>query len=125
MTAITSPSWTTSPSFTRSSDTVPEPSATTGISIFMDSRITSVSPSSTASPCATTTFQTFATISARTSVATRAPLVVTSPGIQPQGESATGVVGLALLEEGSHAFGSVAGGGQQRQLRLHGLQRRR
>src|SRR3954453_15119294 len=74
MTAMMSPSWTTSPSPTRSSVTVPETSASTGISIFIDSRMTKVSPSSTGSPAATRTFQTFATISARTSSATGAPL---------------------------------------------------
>ena len=47
MTAMTSPSWTTSPSETRSAVTVPALSASTGISIFIDSRITSVSPSAT------------------------------------------------------------------------------
>src|SRR4051794_20642536 len=69
MTAIRSPSWTTSPSLTANSRSTPSLSATTGISIFIDSRITSVSPSSTASPVALTTFQTFATISARISSA--------------------------------------------------------
>src|SRR3954470_4577575 len=74
MMAMMSPSWTTSPSLTRSSETVPAASAITGISIFIDSRMTRVSPSSTLSPWETTTFHTLATISARTSVATRAPL---------------------------------------------------
>src|SRR3954471_11362412 len=69
MTAIRSPSWTTSPSLTTSSARVPSVSATTGISIFIDSRITRVSPSATVSPCLATTFQTLATISARISSA--------------------------------------------------------
>src|SRR6516165_4141099 len=73
MTAIRSPSWTTSPSATCSRVSVPEPSARTGISIFIDSRMTRVSPSETSAPSAATTFHTFATISARTS-ATAAPL---------------------------------------------------
>ena len=68
--AMRSPSWTTSPSLTAISATTPADSASTGISIFIDSRITSVSPSSTLSPLAATTFQTFATISARISSAT-------------------------------------------------------
>ena len=68
MTAIRSPSWITSPSATASRVSFPPPSASTGISIFIDSRMTSVSPSSRSSPSAATTFQTFATISARISV---------------------------------------------------------
>src|SRR6266702_6547269 len=67
MTAIRSPSWTRSPSPTCSPVSVPETPASTGISIFMDSRMTRVSPSATWSPSEATTFQTFATISARTS----------------------------------------------------------
>src|ERR1017187_27519 len=65
--AMRSPSWTTSPSATASVVTVPWPSTRTGISIFIDSRMTRVAPSSTCSPSAATTFQTFATISARIS----------------------------------------------------------
>jgi thiamine pyrophosphate-dependent acetolactate synthase large subunit-like protein len=45
--AIRSPSWMTSPSATCILATTPGPSASTGISIFIDSRITRVSPSST------------------------------------------------------------------------------
>src|SRR5262249_9156302 len=75
ITAIRSPSWTTSPSPTASREIVPASSASTGISIFIDSSITSVSPSATLSPSAATTFQTFATISARISV-TRTSLVL-------------------------------------------------
>src|SRR3954449_6534934 len=90
MTAMTSPSWTTSPSPTCSASTVPETSVMTGISIFIDSRITSVSPSVTVSPWATTTFHTLATISARISSATLTPPEPARPGqhrtvrIQPQ-----------------------------------------
>jgi hypothetical protein len=40
------------------SATFPSSSASTGISIFIDSRITTVSPSSTSSPTATSIFQT-------------------------------------------------------------------
>ena len=47
MVAMRSPSWTTSPSATCSLVRVPAPSARTGISIFIDSRMTRVSPSST------------------------------------------------------------------------------
>src|SRR3954470_20181676 len=46
-TTTTSPSWTWSSGLTRISATVPATGATTGISIFIDSRITSSSPSST------------------------------------------------------------------------------
>src|SRR6266496_3756577 len=67
MLAIGSPSCTTSPSATCILVTTPGPSARTGISIFIDSRITRVSPSPTVSPSFATTFHTFATISARTS----------------------------------------------------------
>src|SRR5215470_4777021 len=75
MVAMRSPSWTTSPSPTCSLARVPASSARTGISIFIDSRMTRVSPSSTWSPSVATTFQTFATISARTSATHRS-----SPG---------------------------------------------
>ena len=74
--AISSSSWTTSPSATCSLVTVPLSSARMGISIFIDSRMTRVSPSSTWSPSETSTFHTFATISARTS----ATAVSFSPG---------------------------------------------
>ena len=74
--AISSSSWTTSPSATCSLVTVPLSSARMGISIFIDSRMTRVSPSSTWSPSETSTFHTFATISARTS----ATAVSSSPG---------------------------------------------
>src|SRR5215469_1979564 len=67
MTAISSSSWTTSPSATCSLATTPAVSARTGISIFIDSRITTVSPSCTWSPSDTSTRHTFATISARIS----------------------------------------------------------
>src|SRR6516225_5637935 len=67
MTAISSSSWTTSPSATWSLETTPLVSARMGISIFIDSRITSVSPSATWSPSDTSTRHTFATISARIS----------------------------------------------------------
>src|SRR5512144_688813 len=67
---MTSPSCTRSPSATCSSRTLPEDYATTGHSIFINSRMTRVSPSATASPWLTTTFHTLAAISARTSSAT-------------------------------------------------------
>jgi glycosyltransferase involved in cell wall biosynthesis len=53
-----SPSDTAWPSSTTISFTVPSSSASTGISIFIDSRITSVSPSVTSSPTWHSTFQT-------------------------------------------------------------------
>ena len=57
-TTRTSPSDTDWPSSQRISVTVPSSSASTGISIFIDSRMTTVSPSATASPTATSIFQT-------------------------------------------------------------------
>ena len=63
-----SPSWTTSPALTFTAATVPPVSVSTGISIFIDSRTTSSSPSATVCPASTRTYQTFAVISARTSV---------------------------------------------------------
>src|SRR5699024_5900075 len=54
-TTRTSPSCTTSPASTVTSVTVPPTSDSTGISIFMDSRINSVVPGSTTSPRATDT----------------------------------------------------------------------
>src|ERR1019366_4088688 len=62
------PSWTTSPSATRICFTVPEVGVVIGISIFIDSRIISVSSSSTACPTSTTIFQRLPTSSAFTSV---------------------------------------------------------
>jgi hypothetical protein len=77
MVAMRSPSWTTSPSATCILVITPGPSASTGISIFIDSRITRVSPSSTWSPSEATTFHTFATISARTSATGDSRLLTT------------------------------------------------
>src|SRR5580704_3694150 len=62
------PSWTTSPSATRIRVTVPAVGEVIGISIFIDSRIISVSSSSTACPTSTTIFQRLPTSSAFTSV---------------------------------------------------------
>src|SRR5439155_8928577 len=67
ITAMTSPSCTWSSGATRSSATVPETGASTGISIFIDSRITSSSPSATIWPTSARTCHTFAVISASTS----------------------------------------------------------
>jgi hypothetical protein len=63
--AMAWPSSTCSPSCTSTSATVPACGATTGISIFMDSRITTGSSSATAVPAGATIFQTAAPISAR------------------------------------------------------------
>src|SRR5580704_10373593 len=62
------PSWTTSPSATRIRVTVPAVGEVIGISIFIDSRIISVSSSSTDWPTSTTIFQRLPTSSAFTSV---------------------------------------------------------
>src|SRR5438876_8319376 len=67
-TTRTWPSLTTSPSFTRTSLTVPARGAVTGISIFIDSRISSSSSSATCAPGSVFTFQTLPTSSALTSV---------------------------------------------------------
>src|SRR5947207_3017325 len=69
-TTRTWPSLTTSPSFTRTSFTVPARGAVTGISIFIDSRIRSSSSSATCAPTCVLTFQTLPTSSALTSVIT-------------------------------------------------------
>jgi uncharacterized membrane protein YeaQ/YmgE (transglycosylase-associated protein family) len=63
-----SPSCTTSSGATRTSRTVPAHGALTGISIFIDSRIMSSSPSPTDAPTSVRTCHTLAVISARTSV---------------------------------------------------------
>src|SRR5262249_48466724 len=67
-TATTSPSCTLSSGATRTSVTTPSFGAVTGISIFIDSRITSSSPSATCAPTSVRTCHTLAVISARTSV---------------------------------------------------------
>src|SRR5438876_11914941 len=67
-TTRTWPSLTTSPSFTRTSLTVPAHGAVTGISIFIDSRMSSSSSKATWAPGAVFTFQTLPTSSALTSV---------------------------------------------------------
>src|SRR4029450_9577630 len=67
MSAIRSPSCTTCSGSTWSSRTTPGTSVTTGISIFMDSRMTISSPSATICPSSATTCQTFAAISPRIS----------------------------------------------------------
>src|SRR5256886_13542909 len=69
-TTRTWPSLTTSPSFTRTSLTVPARGAVTGISIFIDSRISSSSSSATCAPASVLTFHTLPTSSALTSVIT-------------------------------------------------------
>src|SRR5215213_11455277 len=61
-----SPSFTTSPSATTTSTTEPATSASTGISIFIDSRITTESAAATCWPTFTSTLSTAATSSATT-----------------------------------------------------------
>src|SRR5271165_5306818 len=70
-----SPAWMTSPTATLTLLTVPPTSARTGISIFIDSSSTTMSPLPISSPSLTTTSSTLATISARTSSAIFTPLV--------------------------------------------------
>src|SRR6516162_5886645 len=65
----------TSPTDTLTLLTVPSTSARTGISIFIDSSSTTMSPLPIWSPSLTTTSSTLATISARTSSAIFTPLV--------------------------------------------------
>src|SRR5215211_1845863 len=67
MMAMRSPSCTTCSGSTWSSRTTPGISVRTGISIFMDSRMTISSPSATICPSSATTCHTFAAISARIS----------------------------------------------------------
>src|SRR5882757_8979111 len=67
MMAMRSPSCTTCSGSTWSSRTTPGVSVTTGISIFMDSRMTNSSPSATICPPSATTCLAFAAISARIS----------------------------------------------------------
>src|SRR5680860_1723612 len=87
ITAMASPSWTTPPSVTFNSEMVPEAVASTGISIFIDSRMQIVSPSPTSSPLVTTTFETLATISASTSSLTWPPVRKgRAVGLRPQRE---------------------------------------
>src|SRR2546421_5231639 len=64
---MTSPSFTWSSGTTRSSATVPATGASTGISIFIDSRMAMVSPVATVWPTSTGTCHTLAAISATTS----------------------------------------------------------
>jgi hypothetical protein len=61
-----SPSLTTSPAETTISETDPATSASTGISIFIDSKITTGSSAATFWPTSTSTFITAATSSATT-----------------------------------------------------------
>src|SRR4029079_18009584 len=68
ITATRSPSLICVSGATAISVTVPATGATTGISIFIDSRMTSSSPTSTSWPTSTRTCHTLAVISARTSV---------------------------------------------------------
>src|SRR5256885_3977879 len=68
MTAMMSPSLTWSFGATRTSVMVPATGASTGISIFIDSRIAIVSPTATVWPTVAGTCQTLAAISAGTSV---------------------------------------------------------
>src|SRR5262249_45176023 len=63
-----SPSWTVSPAVTRRSCTVPAAGASTGTSIFIDSRRSSSSSSATIAPACTNTSTIIPTIGARTSV---------------------------------------------------------
>src|SRR5437660_8213095 len=67
-TTRTWPSFTTSPSLTRTSLTMPARGEVTGISIFMDSRMSSSSSSATCAPGCVLTFHTLPTSSALISV---------------------------------------------------------
>ena len=63
------PSSTESPSLTSTADTFPAAGDSTGISIFIDSRMTTVWPSLTVSPTLTSIFQTVPVMCALTGVA--------------------------------------------------------
>ena len=77
-----SPSWSTSPSTTCISCTVPARSVRTGISIFIDSRMTRVSPAATCAPGSTRTFHTLETISAWISSTATGPPRPTAPSLR-------------------------------------------
>src|SRR6266851_1072898 len=90
-TTSTWPSLTTSVSLTRISFTVPARGAVTGISIFIDSRMSSVSSSATWSPGLAVIFQTLPTSSALTSVILRAALSPTLSREAGEGELLPGL----------------------------------
>src|SRR3954452_5253937 len=80
-----SPSLTDWPSWKRISLTTPSSSASTGISIFIDSRMTTVSPSETWSPTATSIFQMLPVMWASMSAMARdnSPMMGPDPGPEP------------------------------------------
>src|SRR5690606_21108486 len=85
--ATTWPSSTASPSPTRSSTTLPEPVATTGISLFRSSTIRMGSSSCTCVPTGHSIFQTFPVTSDKTSI--RA-IFFSSSGLLPSGQMLSG-----------------------------------
>src|SRR5262245_41544154 len=119
-TARMSPSWTTSPSWTRSSVRVPSSSVRTGISIFIDSRMRTVSPAASLSPSAATTRQTLATISATISPAMTLPRIWGPPRRGPGANARTLAQRLGTAGLWTHQFlllaavpGSPAAAGEQ------------
>src|SRR6266576_735498 len=81
MTISTSPVPTVSPAATRTSFTVPPPSALMWFSIFIASSTSSDWPGSTASPCATSTFTIVPCIGALTVPSPPAPLPAAGGGV--------------------------------------------
>jgi len=101
-----SPSCTDWPSAQRISATVPSSSTSTGISIFIDSRMTTVSPSATSSPTATSIFQTVPVMWASTSMLTwrgRIPRLVAPPTVIVAAHNEADRIG-ATLRALSEAF---------------------
>src|SRR5581483_3265574 len=97
-TARTSPSAAWPPSWTRSSSTTPATGAVSGISIFIDSMISTVSPAPTSCPSDTTTFHTFPVTSARSSTT---PLFSSGPPscARQEGDDRRRVLERLLLDD--------------------------
>src|SRR5437016_1329885 len=103
---MTSPSFTWSSGETRSSAKVPATGASTGISIFIDSRIAIVSPTATAWPTSAGTCHTLAAISATTST-TRAPGTTTCPGTRTAADYPGVILYLFWLVVGGLVVGAL------------------
>src|SRR5690606_5549554 len=102
----TSPSLTKSPSPTLTAVTVPPTSAAMGLAIFIDSRITTSWPGTTASPGFTSTFQTVPAMLARI-IASRPPPPTSAPQL-PGDDQPLDLAG-ALADLGELRIPPVAG----------------
>ena len=92
-----------SPSATRSSVTRPEQGASTGISIFIDSRMSRTSSSSTSAPTRVSIFQTFPAISASTAVVDILP----PSGPKAPQHSPAALISAPMLETLTQGFTSA------------------